>query len=342
LVAIIALFLMAKLLQTNDLRYGYYTIIAIAFAFTATEYAPIILVTLIACLALYRRELFANWSRANYFKALGLATALFVGTILLIWPGAWLKLTLVKNYLFNGYLALARKGEFGTSSFVQVWWQRWVNSPLEYTLVVAAALAAMVHIKRCRWILPFWIYALLMFAATFRITTSAERYISSFFPPLCVVAAVVIAQYSQRLATASRATVLILLISLLFFQGYSHIQSVRADRSPSTSLNDLVKYFQNDNVEGEQILASWELLPTLHFYFPEKRFQSYSETLDNIIAKLRRASFTGVIYTRSNHAAFQRELVKYFSVQPETITQMPGPEPRIVYYRIRARLSTSH
>ena len=108
LAATITLFFMAKLLQTNDLRYGYYTIIAMAFAFTANEYAPVLLVTFVACLVLRRRELFPNWSRAEYYKALGLAAALFVGTILLIWPGAWLKLSLVKNYMFIGL--------FGTSS----------------------------------------------------------------------------------------------------------------------------------------------------------------------------------------------------------------------------------
>ena len=149
-------------------------LLQLAFAFTATEYAPLLIVTLIVCLVLHRRELFPGWSRAKYYKALGLAAALFVGTILLIWPGAWLKLTLIKNYIFMAYLALARKGEFGTQSFVQVWWQRGINSPLEYTLVVATALIAIAHLRRCPWFLPFLIYAFLMLTATFRITTSAE------------------------------------------------------------------------------------------------------------------------------------------------------------------------
>jgi Dolichyl-phosphate-mannose-protein mannosyltransferase len=148
LVATISLFFMAKLLQTNDLLYGYCAIISIAFAFTATEYAPLLVVTLIGCLVLHRKELFRGWSLAKYYTALGIAAALFFGTILLVWPGAWLKLTLIKNYLFNAYLALARQGEFGTQSFVQVWWQRVVNSPLEYTVVVATALIAMVHLRR--------------------------------------------------------------------------------------------------------------------------------------------------------------------------------------------------
>ena len=146
---------MAKLLQTNDLRYGYCAIISIAFAFTATEYAPLLFVTLIGCLVLHREELFRGWSRAKYYKALGIAAALFIGTILLLWPAAWLKLTLIKNYMFMAYLALARKGEFGTQSFVEIWWQRTINSPRNTHWAVATAPIALVHLRRCCRILPF-------------------------------------------------------------------------------------------------------------------------------------------------------------------------------------------
>ena len=339
--ATITLFFMAKLLQTNNLRYGYYTIIAMAVAFTATEYATVLFVTLIVCLVIHRRELFPNWSRAQYCKALGLAAALFVGTILLVWPGAWLKLSLVKNYMFMAYLAVAREGAFGTESFVQVWSQRALRSPLEYAVIVATALTAMAHLRRCPWFLPFLAYALLLFAATFRITTSAERYISSFLPPLFVLGAILISQQLQRLAAASQAAIVIILISLFLFQGYSHVQSVRTDQSRSQPLDQVMNYFRTNDSGEEQILTSWEFLPILRFYFPEKRFQSYSEGLD-IIEKLRRSSFHGVLYTSPNHAPFQQELVKYFTVQPETITKMSPAGAKISYYRIVAKLPTSN
>jgi hypothetical protein len=266
---------MAKLLQTNNLEYAYYTIIAMAFAFTATEYAPILLVPFGACLILQRRELFANWSRAKYFKTLALAAALFVGTIFFVWPGAWLKLTLLKNY---------SEGEFGTKSFAQVWWERGMNSPLEYSLIVVTALLAMTHLKRSPWFLLFLIYALLMFAVTFRITTSAERYISSFLPPLFVVGAALICQYLQRLATALQAAITSLIIFLFFLQGYSHFQSVRASRSQTRPLDQLVNYFRGNYPGEEQILTSQEFLPTLQYYFPEKDF-SLTLTVNRILKR---------------------------------------------------------
>jgi Dolichyl-phosphate-mannose-protein mannosyltransferase len=340
LAATISLFFMAKLLQTNDLRYGYCAIISIAFAFTANEYAPLLVVTLIGCLFLHREELYRGWSLAKYCRALGIAAALFLGTILLIWPGAWLKLTLIKNYMFNAYLALARQGEFGTQSFVQVWWQRVISSPLEYTLVVATALIAMVRLRRYRWFLPFLIYAFVMLTATFRLTASAETYISSFLPPLFILGAILISQYLQKLATTSQAVIVGLLIALFSLQGYSHVQSVRADKSSSGSLDQLVTFFRTNRFDEEQILTSWDFLPTLHFYFPEKRFRSYSDRKD-IIVKLRRSSFDGVIYTSSDHAPFQYELAKYFAVKRETITQLSAIEPEIVYYKIRAKTPTA-
>jgi Dolichyl-phosphate-mannose-protein mannosyltransferase len=342
LAAIATLFFMARLLQTNDVRYGYCTIVAMAFAFTATEYAPLLLITLATCLVLHRRELFPGWSRTKYYKALGIAAALFVGTIFLIWPGAWLKLTLIKNYIFMAYLALARQGEFGTQSFVQVWWQRVTNSPLEYTLVVATALIAMVHLRRCRWFLPFLIYAFFMLAATFRITTSAETYISSFLPPLLLLGAILISQYLQRLATVSQATIVSLVIVLFSLQGYFHVQSLSADKSQPGPLDQLVNFFHTNNSDDEEILTSRDFLPTLHYYFPEKRFQSYSEKLDNIVATVRGSSFNGVIYTSSNHIPFQQELGKYFYIQPETITPTSATEPETIYYKILGRLPTAH
>jgi hypothetical protein len=102
-----------------------------------------------------------------------------------------------------------------------------------------------------------------------------------------------------------------------------------------------VNFFRVGTRDEEQVLTSWKFLPTLHYYFPEKRFQSYSERKD-IIEKLRRSSFDGVIYTTSDGPAFHHELVKYFSVQPERITQTSAREPEIVYYKILGRLRTAH
>jgi hypothetical protein len=341
LAASISLFFMARWLQSQELRYGYGAVIALAVACTASEYAPLVLLTLIACMALHRRTLFHGWSRARFRNALGWSAVLFVATIFVVWPGALLKQTLVKNYLFMGYLALGRQGEFGTEGFAHVWGHRLSNAPVEYAVVVLATLAAFSLLKKHGWILPFLIYAGLMLAATVRITTSAERYISSLLPPLHIVSAVVIWHYARRLAPAWRAAVTGLILMAFVLQAVSHARTIRARSSETRQEDHVVSYFLMDRTSGdEHILTTSEFLPTLHYYFPTRTFQSYSDEGD-MIATLRRSSFNGVITKGRDQSLLERELAKHFVVQRETITSASTPEESVVYFRILRRTPES-
>jgi Dolichyl-phosphate-mannose-protein mannosyltransferase len=323
LMAIITLCLMAKLLQTNDLRYWYCTIIAMALSFAVMEYAPLLLITFIICMFIQRGKLFINWTAQNHKQLFALSVILFIGVIFVVWPGAWLKLTLVKNYMFFTYLIFAREGEFGTRTAWEVWSQRFVKSPFEYILIIPLFLIALIHIKRHIFYLPFLLYSILMIIITFRNTSPFPTYISSLLPSLYILSGMVLAdclKHSKKLLNIVVPAAVVLVFSAYMWFYFIPYKSKEESYTP---LKDLVNYFRVNALEDKRVLVDRRLLPTLHYYFPHKHFYSYRDkvgSMTSIKQELWRSSYDGVLYGGKNHYALEELLRHSAGIQPEIIT----------------------
>lgn len=334
-----SLCLMARLIQSRELKYWYYSVAVVALSFMATEFAPLLAVTLLVCAAIERRHLFAEWGSREYLRLAFISAAIFVGVIFVLWPGAWLKLTLIRNYMVMAYLALARVGAFGSVDFAQGWLDRLTNAPVHYLVFLFAISAALVQLKRSRWYLPLLIYPILFFLATIKITAADERYISSIFPPLCILTAAVLVQHFRRFAATTQAVGVTVLSCMLVAQGYFHFVSLREQQHQSTALGDVVAFFRTTCPDCNTLIVERRFLPTLQYYFPDKELTSYSGESDAIAAIVEEVKTTpsgGIVYDGTQHAVLEKQLKARFHVAPQTIRKV-DEDRRIVFFKLFPR-----
>ena len=116
-----------QVFENGPAHWGYATVAVLAISFLAFEYAPLLLVTVLICVLLYRRRLRAAARRWSTKRILGSAVLSFCGVLLLSWPAGVLKLGLLKNYAFFAYHAIFRAEDYGTQPAWEVWLGRVTN-----------------------------------------------------------------------------------------------------------------------------------------------------------------------------------------------------------------------
>ena len=122
-----ALLLIARMFQTPGplRRYWYAAVIVTAIAFCVLEVAFALIITLLVCGYLLRERLKPDLMLAAK------SAALFIATVLILWPGAIWKLSFVKAYLFMAYLAIFRRDAWGPHvTIAETWWLRLVDLSL--------------------------------------------------------------------------------------------------------------------------------------------------------------------------------------------------------------------
>jgi hypothetical protein len=234
------------------------------------------------------------------------------------------------------YLALAREGEFGTLSFWQVWVHRIVNSPVQYGILLFAAVASVRHLRFQRWYLPFLVYFLWVIVATVQITAVDERYISSIFPAVAILGGITLATYLRQWAPLARILTLLIVTPMLLGESYFHFAALRAHRQQITPLDEVVGYFRTTCLECKNLLVNRSFFPTLQCYFPEKNLASYSDGSDPasaILSRLQTARFDGIVYQGSEYGALEKRLQAYLQTAPQTVA-IVAPKRRIVFYRL--------
>src|SRR5579884_752501 len=173
-----ALFLLAWIMVTGSRRAWYGALAFTAVAFCTLEVALVLVITLLVCGHLKRRELRAD------LRLAAASAGLFLGVVLIVWPGAVLKLSFLKAYAFMAYLALFRTHPWGTDMSVwQVWAYRFAQSPVEWVIIAAGIVAlAFVRSEVRRKLLPFALFGVLMILAVFKVNAIDPRYMLPFIP----------------------------------------------------------------------------------------------------------------------------------------------------------------
>lgn len=293
-----ALLLLAKLFadRGSARKYWYGAVVMSALAFCVLEVAFALILTLLVCGWLARRRLKADWG----LPAGSLAA--FAGTVLIIWPGAVLKLSPVKSDLFMAYLALFRKAAWGDDlGFGETWWLRFIHTPVVWLLL----LAAIVYLfkRRLAVLTPLAVLTALMFLATFRVTTGVARYELPLLPGVALLGSFTAALVLAKWAPVQRNAVLTCICAAMFITSWVAIRSQLPDPHPQTN-TVLVMLRQFDQTpaqaaSGRQvILLPYEHLPMVHYYLPNVRVKSYYDD-GEISAQLRAGNIAGIV-TRTN------------------------------------------
>jgi hypothetical protein len=341
LVVIIGLFLIAKLLQTNSLHYWYYLVLTLALSFVSIEYAPLLLITLILCVLIHHRTLFPNWTRCQFIYLIVFSAIIFFGSILIIWPGGLLKLSLLKNYTFFVYFTFIRGEEYGAGTFWSVWWDRISIDPILYILIIVASIIACIKVPRHNWYLPFLIYPFLMIITTLRNTSISPTYISSLFPPLYVLVAVILCNHLKYLSKPLYIAIIWLIIPFFLYKIHYDFIPYQTKRAEYTPFKNVVNYLSANRFENKKFIIDWRILPTLNFYLPHGHFSSYnssSKTAEDIISiktLLENSTYDGVLYISADQINFQKQLQRYFSVEAEIVSSDPLSRIVYVYYKLQ-------
>jgi hypothetical protein len=288
------LFCFAKMAGSADLRWRYAAAAAAALAFCTLEVTLALLVALPVCCFLVRRELFVHWTCSQWVRFAAGPTAVFAGVVLLLWPGAWWRLSFLKAYLFMAYLAVARKAAWGSSlSVADTWLLRLTRSPVEWVLIGAALFFFLRSKKRSPAALPFLVFGFFMVLLVARVNAEDPRYLSPFLPALQVFAGIVLSLELSRLRVLPRVMLTTgLCLSLLW---NSHRQLRANPINPAPVEASVVASLRGQDLHGKTILVPATWVPTVHYYFPGVRIKAYAEE-SSVPDAIRSGAFDGILY----------------------------------------------
>lgn len=265
---IVTLLFLAKVLLTGQRSYWYAALFMTGVTFSTLEIAFVLVPLVVACGYLERDRLAVNWPLA--LRSAGI----FLATLLLIYPAAFLKLALAKAYLFMAYLAVMRKSPWGDVTLAETWAIRFRNSPVEWILIAIALVLWLRSKPKFRAAIPFLLFGAMMLLITLPVRTDVPRYVLPFLPALEVFAAMVLSAVVVRwrfagLATAAACAAL----ALSAWAG----SSAHPVQSGPNRFDRLIAEVRERNLGSRRLLVSQYDVPTLHYYFPNADLTSYTE-----------------------------------------------------------------
>ena len=343
LMVMITLLFLSKFLKTKQLKFFYLATVSTALAFLTIEYALLLLLTLISCVWLHWKNVFFGLSHKDrWIRGILIPAGLFFGIVFVLWPSAWLKLSLIKNYMFHAYFALIRGNEYSGvygRPFWQAWLGRFSHFPVEYLLILPATGIALFKLRFYKWYIPFLIYPFLMLMTTFRNTSVSPTYISSLLPPLYILSGIIISDIIGKASRCKRTVSVILIVfGLLGSCWFHHYHGILRENSDQPQKN-ITNYIDKNELHNGKILIDRNFIPTLHYYFPDKAPPSYrkaNETFDTIITKLGTNSYTGIIFAdEGDRVAFEKRLQRFFVYSAKFITVHDTRD--IIHYKLEAK-----
>ena len=266
-----ALLLLAAAFQASDRlcrRYWYAAVAVTATAFCLLEVTFALILTMLICGHLLRSRLKPDLPFA--VKSVGL----FLGTVLVIWPGALLKLSFVKAYLFMAYLAVFRHDAWGAGATLGgTWWLRFVQSPIPWILAACGVVCFIKWRSEARVLIPFAIFSLLMAAAVFPVKTAMARYTLPLWPGLVLFAAFSAGLALAKLKPTVRFSATLLICAAMLATSWP---SLRANLPHRDSRDDaMLALIRNHDLAQKTVLVPHEDVPMLHYYFHGSHFRQY-------------------------------------------------------------------
>ena len=281
-----ALLLLMKWRATGATRYWNGAVIATAAAFCTLEVAFVLIAVLLVCAALAGK--LTDW------RFIGKSAILFIGTVFALWPGAVLRLSFVKAYLFMAYLALYRESPWGHVGLLETWRLRFTESPVEWILIAAALVAYFLFLDRDRkrLLFPVLLYSGLMFVILLRLTTDTPRYLLPFLPAFHLFAGFTFASLLKNskptMQTMCAAALCLLMLGNTVLETSAH--PIRE----SPELRDKLARLHDEHLEFSKLLVPQQDLPMIHYYFPAADLSGYRDEAEKSVW-LRREQFDRVL-----------------------------------------------
>jgi hypothetical protein len=220
LCSLACLIFLAKAISTGRRANWYACIIMSGLAFCTLEVAFVLILTVAICGFVERAALGAD------LRFVVKSVALFLATVLAVWPSAIFRLSFVKAYAVMAYLTLMRQSPWGHVGFFETWRTRIFESPLEWALIVLAVVLGFRNRAQDRFrFYPIALFAALMIVATLGVLTTTPRYSLTFMPALDLLAGLTLLPSLGPLRRPASFAVVVLAVAGLY--GMAWLQVAR-------------------------------------------------------------------------------------------------------------------
>jgi hypothetical protein len=259
----------AFVLKTKNSRYWYAALIFAALAFATLEVAFV----LIAVLILFAFEERSTLPITRQF--LVRSGLVFLVSLLAVYPASLVKLSFLKAYAIQAYLAVFRHSPWGDVTLSQTWRARFENGPFEWLLVLAA-LAVFFRGDRNpahRYSRVLLYFSALMVIVTLRVLTVEPQYLLVFVPVLALLSAWMLGGWiSQRPMKWQVATVALICCMMLIDT------SAYAARHPVVTNEPVARLLaavRDHHLEQGTLILPHDEVPVFHYYFPQATLKNY-------------------------------------------------------------------
>lgn len=359
------LFLAARAMQTGSARLGLGAVAAAGLTVVSLEYTLFLLAALVVCGLIAARQRRARGREVMRFALC--SAAVLAAAVFLLWPAGILKLTLVRDYLYHGYIALLRPGAYGAQAPLSSWGERVMHSPLEWALLAALVAAFVVRVRRegghpCAadgargsgaedvasevvagaaanegrsWAAPFAVYALLFLSTTLLNTSPEARFLASLVPVLAILAAAGLAGIVAGRPRAVCWGALAGLAALLGVNFYARpFNSARPD--VAATIDGSVVAALRAGPTPARLLVPQHLVPILRWYFPQAEARAFDGP-GHLVERAESWRPDAVVYWGAAGEEIGTALAARFDVRREPLLAASGSVPAVVLWRLKSR-----
>jgi len=317
---LLTLFLLGSARKGCDRRLFFVAAACSALAMAAIEYAVLLVLTILMLGYMWRRTLFpdANWR--NHVLAVLQAVGVMLVVLFFLWPGGFLKLTLIRNYVFFAYFAVSRAQSYGDTGIATLWLNRVYASPVQYVLILLGIIGLAWIWRRHSHpeLVPFLVYGVLHALTSARNRSGSVTYVAALLPPLFVIAGGVAATLLEgrkhviRAAAVCAMTFIIVVGAAFNFHlnRTTHVVERAAAYSAGRAIEqddvrDSIIRWAAQRSDRRPALVPISIVATLHYYQENVRVVPYdlSESTDTLAQRALERRIADIIVTedRSQH-----------------------------------------
>jgi hypothetical protein len=337
---LISLFLMAKGVIAKKEKFFFLSMTAVALAFVTLEYAFLLLL----CWFVSAGTLFLT-DRAAFphpWKFLLESFGIWALVIFVLWPAAFLKLSLVKAYMFLAYFVIVRGHIYTSTPLLTFWWNRIYGSPVEYGVVVLGIVLALYCVMKRKklMLVPFVAYVLFIFLLELRHIAPVPTYVSSLVGAGFVTAGLAVSELFRKKVLMQ--ALLLAVLSVLSFL-YLRFSYFPRQESPRLLVRTAMKEYLSKEKPGK-VLVARPMLSLVHYYFRDMMTDSYTAeefSKPEMIADIRTAltksgGFNGVVYSGNDAEGIKALIAERYTCQPVYLTRQDWAE-EWVYFRLQPK-----
>jgi Dolichyl-phosphate-mannose-protein mannosyltransferase len=339
------LFCAAKLVQTNRPGYLYGALLSLSLAFLSIEYAPLLVGVLAVTIFTNRKKLFRGMAKGELVRMAAICATIPLVVIGTLWPAGIYKLSLIKTYLFFSYISAIRSQAYGTAPLPQVWWTRFISSPVEYTLLLTLSCYILYVCLRKRqhlYLQPFLLYTLLMSATTIRNHSEAAIHVLSLIPCLAVLAAYAVFLLLKDAQPQVRGAIAVMVVVGLAVNNYWFYYRKEVTKPADERLTAVVNILRASNVGRQHLLVPQNLIPTIHYYFRRADLTGYTEStrVQDVSRKVVDGGFSELVYEGDRYQELRAILAKSWSIREVVIREPHKPGRAVAYYHLEPMRSS--